>query len=142
MMSTLQRRSRHLNLLNLLGFRNRNLISFDKCGRAVSLDTTSFVEDEEGSTFNVDLTIDTNHRIEYDPSKDVIVRNYSSSLTFSETEAMVTAQRVGSRSAKHGVMGQSFAGIIEQIPPQKEADSFPFEVGDRVWGLSPSLLGG
>merc|ERR1719334_2238025 len=39
-------------------------------------------------------------------------------------------------------MGQSFAGIIEQIPPQKEADSFPFEVGDRVWGLSPSLLGG
>merc|ERR1719242_611690 len=139
--------SRHLNLLNLLGFgRNRNLQKYNKRGRAVILDTTSFIEDEEeGSTFHVDLTIETNYEIEYDPTKDVIIRNYSSSLTFSETEAMVTAQRIGggrrSATKQHGVMGQSFAGIIEYIPPKLKCNdsssssfspsssSFPFEVG-------------
>ena len=47
---------------------------------------------------------------------------------------------------KSGVIGQTFAGIIEHIPSELTYSStnksaFPFEVGDRVWGVSPSIFG-
>lgn len=44
---------------------------------------------------------------------------------------------------KHGVIGQTFAGIIESIPEKLISDkkSFPFEIGDRVWGVSPLSFG-
>ena len=114
---------------------------YDKSGRAVILDTTSLEDDDEGSTFNVDITIETEYAPKFDPSKDVIIRNYSSSLTFSETEAMIAAQKMNKKPQK--VIGQTFAGIIESIPTKLAADkqAFPFVGGDRVWGISPSMFG-
>ena len=102
-------------------------------------------DDEDGDmAINIDLSIENDYSPKYDPSNDVIIKNYSSSLTFMETEAMITAQRNNTIQNKgKQVIGQTFAGIIESIPDKLSSDkkSFPFEIGDRVWGVSPSMFG-
>eukprot|EP01083_Nonionella_stella_P074418 201874_1 len=158
--------TRQLNLFNLLGFSLReplkvcnNFLKFqptntiaanhqtqkvhDKSGRAVILKTTSLEDAETEATLNVDLTITNDHSANYDPSKDVIIRNYSSSLNVSEIETMINAHKGRKDTSKNGVIGQTFAGIIESIPSKLSSDkkSFPFEIGDRVWGVSPSVFG-
>eukprot|EP01084_Bolivina_argentea_P300237 517650_1 len=143
--------TRQLNLFNLFGFTRREpLRVFNKSGRAVILNTTSLEDDEDNNiTLNVDLTIENNYWLKYDPNKDVIIRNYSSSLTFSEINNMITVQKNvnnDKNKLRDVVIGQTFAGIIESIPnkllsEKKNEKSFPYEIGDRVWGISPYKFG-
>lgn len=105
-------------------------------------------EDDEDGDFalNIDLTIKNDYSPKYDPLNDIIIRNYSSSLTFLETETMITAQKTGQNkntNPNEQVIGATFAGIIESIPDKLSSDkkSFPFEIGDRVWGVSPNMFG-
>ena len=112
------------------------------------MDTPSLDHDEDADmSVNIDLSIESDYSPKYDPLNDVIIKNYSSSLTFMETEAMISAQRNNKGNNDNNdnkqVIGQTFAGIIESIPDKLSSDkkSFPFAIGDRVWGVSPSMFG-
>jgi len=124
-----------------------NTISKDTITSKTS-DSTTSDPPESTNTLELELRIDQNFPTIYDTNSEIIVRNYSTSLSELDIPSSRVAKALTISSddesiGREPVLGRIFCGKIEFIPDnvEKTIKNNEFIVGDRVWGISSTPLG-
>eukprot|EP01084_Bolivina_argentea_P306432 529516_1 len=99
-------------------FGSTEYTKYEKSGNTIEIGDTDFILDENFSPH-------------YNPTKDVIIRNFSSTMTQKNVEHLLLPFN---ELTQKRLFYTNFSGIIEYVNPKYK---HVYKIGDRVWGVKP-----